>query len=432
MLNFAITAIALAGWIVAGGLWLARRDRSRSRQAPKERDDTGGHDAVLTMIAHELRTPLTAMLGYAEIAGQPSLDAEHRKRCLDRVLGQGRHLLRLLNDVFDFVRLREGRLQAHQIDVEIAALVRDLERDVRPAAEAKGLLLDIRVEPGVPSRLAIDPDRVLQITRTLLHNGVKFTRRGNVSAAFGLVGDGRLRITVSDTGPGIRSEVQASLFARLGAGDRSHRRRHAGVGLGLALVGRLVELLGGMARVDSNAGSGTRIEVDLPFRPAGVRDPMLAPSPPPADRNAPALAGSDPAANQVRFDGQVLLVDDSRDNQVLIRHVLRRFGLHADVAENGRVALRALDRSRYDLVLMDMQMPVLDGYAATRQLRARGDETPVVALTAHALSGDREKCLASGCDDFLTKPLDRAALEGVLERYLAAREANATHPTSPG
>ncbi|MBK8980115.1 MAG: response regulator [Planctomycetes bacterium] len=386
-------------------------------------------DALLSNLAHELRTPLTALLGYAEIAAQPALPEERRRECLAHVQRGGATLLRLVNDLFDYARLRQGRLGVRGVDCAPRDLVRELDEQVRDSAERKGLLFVVEVDPQVPARVHVDPRRFGQVAHALLDNAVRYTQRGHVRLRLAAERS-VLLVDVQDTGPGLTPELQRELFGHLRRGDSSHSRRHGGIGLGLTLAGGIARCLGGRIDVETRPGEGSRFCARLPFAPASTPEPTILLAGP--DRGEPPRgaasrgnaarerADAGPPARPPALRGRVLVVDDGRDNQLLIRHVLRRLGVDSDVAENGLVALRALETARYDAVLMDMQMPVMDGYAATRELRARGDSTPIIALTAHALDGDREKCLESGCDEFLTKPLDHRALAATLGRYLVA------------
>ncbi len=419
-MSIADTALLLlaTGLALATGYLLGRRRRG-SEPSP---DDRAARDAFLSNLAHELRTPLTAMLGYAEIAAQERISERRRDEFTRRVLNHGRLLLRLVNDVFDYARLRDGDLRIHPIPVEPRTLVRELDRDLRPEADRKGLILSTTVDDSVPMCVEVDPDRVAQILRCLLHNAVKFTRRGNVQLhVTALEGNQQLVFEVQDSGPGIPEQMRARLFADLGKGDSSHARRHGGVGLGLALAKAVTRCLGGRLMLTDNGASGTTFRLVLPYARARSRDPVLAPALP--RWSGTRMLDGDTATGMPTFSGTVLVVDDAADNRLLLRHALRKLGLHSEFAENGLVALRMLDQRHFDCVVMDMQMPVLDGYAATRSLRDRDDHTPVIALTAHALDGDREKCLAAGCDEFLTKPLDRSRLAETLGRLLAQQHA---------
>ncbi|MEO0477853.1 MAG: response regulator [Planctomycetota bacterium] len=414
----------------AGATAWALRSRRKLRQAQRESEATARQslDRLLSNAAHELRTPLTALLGLTEVAEQPSLEPERRQECLRRALAQGRHLLELINDVFDYARMSEGRLTLHAVDVDLQGVLNEVEATVRAEADRKGLLLAIYAENEVPARVCVDPDRLRQVLRVLLQNAVKFTRRGHIGLTVGMVDDRALRFRVHDTGPGMSNEERRDAFIAFERGDLSPTRRHGGLGLGLALAAGAVKELSGQIQCDPHPGGGSQFTVLVPVQPARGPSPEVFTQLGLPREDEIAIAAKSKPAKRPKFRGQVLLVDDSRDNQLLIRTVLKQFGLESETAENGRIALRALEKQNYDLVLMDMQMPVLDGYSATNELRERGDETPVVALTAHALSGDREKCLDSGCDDFLTKPLDRQQLTRVLARYLEKAEQPAINP----
>jgi CheY-like chemotaxis protein len=302
-------------------------------------------------------------------------------------------------------------------------LIRDVASLMRARAAEKGLRFQLSYEGPTPETIHTDPVRLRQILLNLLGNAVKFTKQGEVRLAVGLVDAGepptpRLRFDVIDTGVGIAPGEKERLFEPFVQADTSFTRRFGGTGLGLAISKQLAEQLGGSIAVRDNPGGGSIFTADIE---TGSLEGSRMIDANDGAREARSRGGK---SSGVRLVGRVLLAEDGVDNQRLFTRVLRAAGLEVDVAENGRLAvdkaLAARDaEAPFDLVLMDMQMPVLDGLDATEELRREGYDGPIIALTAHALESDRERCLRAGCDDFLTKPLDKRRLISVLTQYLS-------------
>ncbi len=401
---------------IAAELDAARRAAESASQAKSE---------FLAQMSHEIRTPLTAILGYAELAlGSPHLFAD--QRCaLDTIHRNGQMLLRLINDLLSLSRIEAGRLVLDPVDCPLWPLVHQTVELVRPRAQEKGLAL--RIEPVFPLPLQIrtDPLRLRQVLGNLLGNAVKFTEHGEVALRVQWLaqseGRGTLRFAVRDTGIGMDEEQLGRLFRPFCQTPSSTAHRFGGTGLGLAISKRLAVLLGGDIAVQSQPGQGSVFTFWIETQAAGEAWLHSLEEAPPTE--APLLE-SKPGG----FSGRVLVAEDGPDNQRLIRALLEREGLEVHLAENGRVACRkvwqaAAEGRPYDLVLMDMQMPELDGHQATRQLREEGWTGPIVALTAEAMDGDRARCLQAGCDDYLSKPIEREAFRAILARWLPVHTA---------
>ncbi|MDX6768564.1 MAG: PAS domain-containing protein [Elusimicrobiota bacterium] len=362
--------------------------------------------AFLANVSHELRTPLNAVIGMNELMLETSADETQRERAaVARDAGRG--LLSLIDDLLDFSRLEAGRLTLDPAPFDPRALVAGVERLFRQRAQEKGLALTATVAPEVPAALHGDAGRLRQILLNFVGNAVKFTESGSVAveADCPRVGDGAalLRLRVRDTGPGVSPAARSSLFNAFSQGDATVTRRHGGAGLGLAICRQIAELMGGEVGVDSEPGRGSSFRFEASF-------PLAAALP-------------SPAAPSCRADARgvsVLVVEDNPVNRRVILSQLEQLGCPAQTAENGAVALDRLTRERYDLVLMDCAMPVLDGYAATAALRRRegaGPRTPVIALTAGARAEDRARCLEAGMDDHLAKPVSLDQLAAALSRW---------------
>ncbi len=366
----------------------------------------------LTNMSHEIRTPMISILGAAELLREDELGEEERMRELNSIEGEGRHLLTMLGDILDLSSIESGRLMVEQRECTPRTLLDEVVSAHAQVAEEKGLKVCLECGGSVPAGLRTDPVRLKQILTHLISNAVKFTDAGTVRITCdmesALGGAQRLQIVVNDTGIGITPEQRNRLFEAFAPGDASLTRRHGGTGLGLALSRRLAHVLGGELDVESTSGKGSCFTLSLPC-PAGTE------------------AGRSPAANtsaQSSLSGRILLVEDVPATQRLYSLYLKRAGATVDVASNGQEgadrALAAMQAGRaYDVVLMDMQMPVCDGYTATRRLRDAGYTRPVIAVTAHALAGDRERCLETGCDDYLAKPVDRTRLVAACRDWIS-------------
>jgi signal transduction histidine kinase/CheY-like chemotaxis protein len=364
----------------------------------------------LANMSHELRTPMNGLLGMLEITLDSPLGKDQRdqlstaKRC-------GYSLLTLLNDILDLSKIEAGKMTLERVPFNILELVEDCLKGHKARAAQKGVSLTLSA-PGIdnPGVLA-DPIRLRQIVNNLLSNAVKFTDRGSVKVRLTteMVNSGiEARIEVTDTGAGIPAAKLAEIFEKFTQADSSITRKYGGTGLGLAITRRLVDMQGGKIDVKSEIGKGSTFVVTLPFQPAEL------PAPPPEMESRPAV--------QAQSGAHLLLVEDNLVNQKVVLAMLRKKGYRIDVANDGREALEKLDASEYpyDLVLMDIQMPVLDGLEATRVLRRdpRWRHLPVVAMTAHAMSGDREKCLEAGMSGYIAKPVQPAHLITTLEHHL--------------
>ncbi len=371
----------------------------------------------LANMSHEIRTPMTAVLGYADVLFEEGNLQQAPPQRLEAIITIKRnvgHLLGIINDILDLSKIEAHKLAVEKIACSPGELLQDVRALVAVPADAKGLALELEYSTPIPATIYSDPTRVRQILVNLAGNAIKFTEIGRVKicASFQASPSPRIRLSVQDTGIGMSEEQLARLFRPFTQADSSTTRIYGGTGLGLTICKRLAELLGGTIEVRSQPNQGSEFALVLPTGPIdGVEMLREAPS------DESKTRGSTPAAQpkQQRLSVDVLLAEDGPDNQRLIGHFLRSAGAKVTIAENGRVAVELAlgawqDGEPFDVVLMDMQMPVLDGYAATRELRQRGYTGPIIALTAHAMSTDRERCRAAGCDEFETKPVNRNAL----------------------
>ena len=374
----------------------------------------------LANMSHEIRTPMTAIQGYADLLMEPDTTESDRLEYVQTIRRNGEHLLRLINDILDLTKIEAGKMTVEHISCSPASVLVDVASLMRVRALDKALQFDVVYETDVPTTIQSDPTRLRQIVVNLVGNAIKFTERGGVRIAVRCErsdsADPRLRIEIADTGIGMTEEQIGVLFTAFSQADTSTTRRFGGTGLGLAICRKLAGLLGGEVTVQSTPGQGTSFFLDIATGPLdGVQ--MLT-----GYSEAGFQVEASPASDARHVDARVLLAEDGRDNQILITTHLRKAGAHVTMCENGRLAVQAAllanaGGTPYDVILMDMQMPELDGYGATRMLRTQGYKGPIIALTAHAMAGDREKCLAAGCDDYLTKPIDRATLVEAILRW---------------
>ena len=404
----------LGSMVVATFAWIFFLRRQVSMKTADLERVNAAKGQFLANMSHEIRTPMNGILGMIRILLDTSLSTEQRDYG-ETIQASAVSLLRLLNDILDFSKVESGRLQIERLSFDLASTLTRSVDLMRPVATEKRLLLSLELPPMPPAAVLGDPLRIRQIVFNFLSNALKFTHQGSVTVRFIWIppiagkSEGHSRITVEDTGIGMKPEQCARIFQRFEQGDISIGRRYGGTGLGLAISRSLAELMGGSVGVISKPDQGSTFWLELPLtvvEPQPVVDvaPALAIQP-------NALAGS-----------RLLLVEDNRTNQKVATAILKKMGCDTIVAENGLEALEKFKtNSNFDAILMDCQMPQMDGYETARRLRLAGCCNPIIALTASAMSGEREVCLAAGMDDYLTKPFRPAELAKVLRTWIDAK-----------
>jgi len=402
----------------------AEREKARAaaEQANKAKSE------FLANMSHEIRTPLTAVLGFAELLAQ-NVTKPDNVDAVRIIRRNGEHLLELINDVLDLSKIEAERLEPERIACSPTEVISEVVSLMSADAQSKGLSLHCDYRGTMPKTIHTDPTRLRQILLNLLGNAVKFTDGGEIHVTTQLIGrqsqSPLMQIQVADSGIGMSTEQIKRIFLPFSQADSSTTRRHGGTGLGLAISRRLAKLLGGGISVESTLGAGSTFAVTIATGPLD-NVPMLENAAVAEGAHATGDRPDSPALPRTT-NCRVLLAEDGPDNQRLISFVLRKAGVEVEIAENGRIAVEAARDAEttgkpFDLILMDMQMPVLDGYEATRELRAGGYERPIAALTAHAMSTDQQKCLAAGCDMYMTKPIDHRQLLSMVARYAVSSE----------
>jgi len=381
----------------------------------------------LANMSHEIRTPMTAILGFNDILLDNATEPEDLDAA-QTVRANGEYLLDLINHILDLSKIEAGKLDTEQIACSPHKIVAEVASLMRVRATAKNLPLLVRYEGGIPKMIMSDPTRLRQILINIVGNAIKFTETGSVQIVTRLLNKSgelpKLQLEVIDTGIGIAEDGIDKLFQAFTQADGSTTRQFGGTGLGLTISKRLTELLGGKISVSSTTGKGTTFVVTVSTGPLDdvplIRDALEAS----AETAEPRVADETHAP---LLNSRILLAEDGHDNQRLLSFILKKAGAEVTLADNGQVAFDLVTTANsknpaFDVILMDMQMPVLDGYEATRRLREEGYSGPIIAITAHAMTTDRQKCLDAGCDEYTTKPINRKKLISLVAHYASRQE----------
>ncbi len=365
--------------------------------------------SFLANMSHELRTPMNAILGFTQIMEDDRGLSEAQRNNLREINSAGEHLLSLINDILDLSKIEEGHLQLEQRDFDLVTSIRELTSIMAPTATTKGVVLSLDLDPDMARTVRGDELRLKQILTNLIGNAIKFNAQGEVRIKVMSETDGAFLFEVQDDGIGIAPGVLPSLFNPFTQADVSTTRHFGGTGLGLAISRQLVRAMGGDIGVESELGSGSRFWFRLPLQVV-AKGPMST-----------TAEVMDETVN-TPLGGRVLVVEDNRVNQLVAKKMLEKMGLDVETAGNGLEALTSLEDAEYGLVFMDIQMPEMDGFEATRAIRQREHEEgaprhTIIAMTANAMTGDRERCIEAGMDDYISKPIKIAELKQKLEQW---------------
>ncbi|MCY2968333.1 MAG: ATP-binding protein, partial [Planctomycetota bacterium] len=414
--NFSLSETVERFQKMAADLAVAKESADAASRAKSE---------FLANMSHEIRTPLTSILGYADMLAQHpeiSESPERRTQAVESIRTAGEHLLTIINDILDLSKIEANKMVIERIETPLVRILREVEGLVRSRSDAKGVALNSRLANPPPDRVMSDATRLRQVLLNLLGNAVKFTDSGRVMMVAGVETKASERILVveiEDTGRGMTPEQSARLFVEFSQGDPTVTRKHGGTGLGLAISQRLTRMMGGeLTLAWSEPGKGSCFRVELPLIPAPNATQISR-----LDVATPRKQAVATNGDQLALHGRILLAEDSQDIQDVIAFHLMKAGATVDLADNGQIAVEKLDAAEhsgtpFDMLLTDMQMPLLDGYALTRLLRSKGSKLPIIALTAHSMAEDRELCLEAGCDDYLSKPIERTTLLEVCSKWM--------------
>lgn len=395
-----------------------RRTVEELREAKLQADAANRAKSVfMANISHELRTPMTAILGFCDLLSNSELPRNEQREFLATIRKNGESLLEIINNVLDLTTIETQQLHIQRTACSPHEVLAESVDSIRADAKRKGIRLTVLVDPATPKCLKTDPTRLHQILVNLLDNAVKFTDRGNVDVTLqyrkSFNKGERLIYSVQDSGIGISPDDLAKIFEPFTQADDSSTRRHGGSGLGLAVCQRLAKVLGGNIEATSELGRGSTFTLTLDIETASDAVPSFAAPP-----QTPALPAK----------GCVLLVEDNLDVQNLLARVIRGMNLDVKIAENGRIACEMAEKSMslgrpFHAILMDIQMPEMDGYEATVRLRKHGWRRPIIALTAHATPEDRRKCLDAGCDEYFSKPVQLGEFRAAIQRFISRQES---------
>jgi signal transduction histidine kinase len=377
----------------------------------------------LANMSHEIRTPMNAIIGFSEVLEEEPL-TQQQKEYVKMILDSSRHLLELINDILDFSKIEAGRMRAETVECDIRALLADIESLMNPSAKQKQLEFKIDCTEDIPDTIVTDPAKLRQCIINLVSNAIKFTEQGYVKlTARQTAKDDKpfVEFEITDTGIGIPADKLDILFESFTQADGSTTRKYGGTGLGLAITKQLADLMGGNITVESEAGKGSTFRLVIP---ANTTEGQQYKHEGFADNHASG-DGYQTHQNdsQPEFSGRVLVAEDSPTNQVLIKMLLEKLGFVVTIAQNGLEVIEAVKNQHFELILMDMQMPEMNGYNATKKLRGLGVKTPIIAMTVNVDEEDKKECLRAGCDDYISKPIDRTHLLKVINGHLGAVSA---------
>jgi signal transduction histidine kinase/CheY-like chemotaxis protein len=392
----------------------ARRANHLAQEAVNE---CKAKSQFLATMSHEIRTPMNSILGFSELLAEEPL-SDSQKEYVQLIRNSSNTLLTLINDILDFSKIEAGKLAVQKTQTPLHVLLEEMESMFRPPAVAKGLELAVLQCEEIPRTIHTDPVRIRQCLINLINNAIKFTQTGHVYVNVSRKQQQDktfIQFDIEDTGIGIAPDKQDKIFELFTQADNTTSQKYGGTGLGLAISKKLAKLLGGELTVISQPGVGSVFTITIDAGPVGEENSWNKYERAEEIQKEPQPKPIPPKKGEAK---KILLAEDNPVNQQLMQVLLRKMGYEINLVENGKLAVEALEKASYDIILMDIQMPEMNGLEATRAIRQKGIKTPIVAITANALKGDREQCLEAGCDDYLSKPVDKYDLEEMINKYL--------------
>ena len=414
-----LIAYYVTRYVAENNRLLLHKNEQLEREYTRAEEATRSKSEFLANMSHEIRTPLTAIIGFAETSLFSNQSMEARHHALLSIRDSGRHLLQVINDILDLSKIEANKMEIENIAVSPFALLQDIENISQPIAKARGLSFGINYIFPLSSLICTDPLRCKQIILNLCSNALKFTEQGHVYINVSQnTHEHTITFEVVDTGIGLTEEQKSIIFQPFQQADASTNRKFGGTGLGLSLSSDLAKALGGRLSVESEYGRGSRFSLTLDH--GDCAKALLIHS---MDEIAPRSEEPTPAAAPTKMSGKVLLAEDNQMNQQLIAIYLSRIGVDITTVDDGQEAMTAALAGDFDLILMDMHMPVMDGLQAAQGLREQGYDRPIVALTANSMREDKERCKKAGCNGFISKPIDTTEFYQTISRFLTSRQA---------
>jgi signal transduction histidine kinase len=395
---------------------LIKASATAKEMAAQAKNANVAKSQFLANMSHEIRTPMNAIVGFSEVLKEEPLTGQ-QKEYVKMILDSSRRLLELINNILDFSKIEAGRMEVESIKCNVRELLANIESLLNPSAKQKLLDFKIGCEEDVPEAIVTDPSKLLQCLINLVSNAIKFTGKGSVKlSARCLVKDNKpfIEFEIADTGIGIPADKQDAIFDVFTQADGSTTRKYGGTGLGLAITKQLAELMGGNITFESEPSKGSTFRLVVPQKAIEhQRDENEV-----SQGNYASQDDFGSCQSRPEFSGRVLVADDSSTNQTLIKLLLENLGFVITFAASGLEAIDAVKNQHFDMIFMDMQMPEMDGFTAAKKLRALGVKTPIIAMTADIDQKDRNHCLQAGCDDYVSKPIDRDYLVRIINNHL--------------
>jgi len=408
--------------------FLADKNQQLAEATEHAQSATKAKSKFLATMSHEIRTPMTSIIGFSEVALDEDQSQAQRNKAINTILHSGKHLLQLLNGILDLSKIEADRLQLENIKLSLFQLLSEIETFIRPQAEEKGLTFNLEYIYPLPDTICSDPLRLKQILFNLCTNALKFTHTGSITLKTQFdTNSNTLILNVIDTGIGMSKEQISRVFQAFTQADSSTTKHYGGTGLGLALSQQLARALGGNIRLNSYEGIGSQFSFSLLVKSSNTLNLIEKPE------DKPYLVSNHEFPDeQYPLEGEILLAEDNDINQQLIRYFIEKMGCNVTVVNNGKDAVNKAMNNDFDLIFMDMQMPIMNGLDAIKTLRKHNYSKPIVVLTANATSQDEKQCLSAGSNDFITKPIDQNKLYRITAKFLAnSKSAHSPLTNSP-